>query len=383
MPLVLKIAWRFLTYEKFQSLLIILGVATGVSVQMFVGLLINSVQNNITTSTLGSIPHITIEPNTRDDLIDEPNEILKKVNGLEGITKKEIIAEKGAIVLGPVENFPIVFRGLEPESDDVFKIRENIILGRYFETEREVTIGIELFEELELELGDAIVITNKEDEEISRVVGVFEQGLTAIDKGLVVGHIKSVRSFFGLRQKATSIGLQVNDLIKTDQYEDGVISKIGSNKLSFSDWQKENELLRNALSSQDTSNYIIQTAILASVVVAITSVLSITVLQKARQIGILKAMGMSNKKTSQIFLASSFTLGALGASFGLILGIIMYLTFVTNNTNPDGTQIFEPIIDWVFVVGSWFVATSVATFAGIIPARRSANLDPIEIIQNG
>ena len=200
---------------------------------------------------------------------------------------------------------------------------------------------------------------------------------------LVVGDIRTVRDYFGLRQKATSIEIQVDDLLNAENYKDEIIRVLpNSRNYSLSDWQKENKLLRNALSSQDTSNIIIQLAILSSLVVAITSILSITVLQKSKQIGILKAMGFTNTQTRTVFLISSFLLGILGASIGLGLGFAMYLTFISNNVDTNGFPIFEPVINWVYVGVSWTVAVAMATLAGVIPARRSAELDPIDIIQN-
>ena len=129
MPISLKIAWRFLSHSPAQTTFIVFGLAIGVAVQMFVGLLISSVQDSIILSTLGTIPHITIESESDDELVRDPEEIVQTILQIDGITKTEIVSEGRAFVVGESETYPVNFRGIEFTSNDIFGTKENLING--------------------------------------------------------------------------------------------------------------------------------------------------------------------------------------------------------------------------------------------------------------
>ena len=121
----------------------------------------------------------------------------------------------------------------------------------------------------------------------------------------------------------------------------------------------------------------IQVFVVASVVIAIASVLAISVMQKSRQLGILKAMGITNLNASLIFLFQGLILGAVGGTLGVLLGLGLFQLFMLSPST------ITPYINWGFVIGSGLVAIVCAGLASLIPARRSARLDPIEVIRNG
>jgi len=127
----------------------------------------------------------------------------------------------------------------------------------------------------------------------------------------------------------------------------------------------------------------IQVFVLFSVVLAIASVLAISVLQKSKQLGILKAIGISNRNASLVFLTEGFLLGVAGAVLGVALGLGLAFAFTKFALNPDGTPVIALFIDQGFVVISAAIAVLSATLASLIPARRSARLDPMEVIRNG
>jgi len=118
-------------------------------------------------------------------------------------------------------------------------------------------------------------------------------------------------------------------------------------------------------------------------VLAIASVLAISVMQKSKQLGILKAMGIRDGSASVIFLAEGFLLGIAGAILGVALGLGLTYAFTRFALNPDGTPVVALLVDPQFIAISALVAVLSATLASLIPARRSARLDPMEVIKNG
>jgi lipoprotein-releasing system permease protein len=123
--------------------------------------------------------------------------------------------------------------------------------------------------------------------------------------------------------------------------------------------------------------------VLASVIIAISSILSITVMQKSKQIGILKAMGIKNRDASLIFLYQGFLVGLTGSSIGTMLGLGLLSAFVTFTTSPGGEPLFEIFFGYGFIIRSWLIALGSATLAGLIPARRSLRLNPVDVIRGG
>jgi len=128
---------------------------------------------------------------------------------------------------------------------------------------------------------------------------------------------------------------------------------------------------------------LIQVFVTISVVLGIASVLAITVIQKSRQIGILKAMGVKDRTASLIFLSQGFILGIFGAIGGVLLGLLLTFAFTTFALDPDGNPVIPLLIDPQFIGISALVAIVSASLASVIPARKSTKISIIEVIKNG
>jgi len=147
-------------------------------------------------------------------------------------------------------------------------------------------------------------------------------------------------------------------------------------------WIEQNAELLSGLQGQSTSSLMIQVFVMVSVVLGISSVLAITVLQKSKQIGILKAMGIKDKDASLVFLFEGFLLGIFGAIMGVLFGLGLTAMFTTFALNADGTPVVPLSIDYGFIALSALIALAASTFASLIPARRSSKLSVIEVIRN-
>jgi lipoprotein-releasing system permease protein len=106
------------------------------------------------------------------------------------------------------------------------------------------------------------------------------------------------------------------------------------------------------------------------------------VVQKSKQIGILKAMGIKDRTSSLIFLFQGLLLGVAGAILGVLLGLALAFAFTKFALNADGTPVVPLFIDPAFIALSALIAVIASTVAALIPARKSSKLDPIEVIRN-
>jgi len=177
--------------------------------------------------------------------------------------------------------------------------------------------------------------------------------------------------------------MTVEDVFQADTVASQLEQKLNNDEVVIENWKELNEELLSGLEGQRISSAIIQIVIIASVVIAIASVLAISVLQKSPEIGILKAMGINDFNASLIFLYEGFLLGLVGSLAGLVLGVSLLYAFVFFTTSPDGTTLIDLYLDYGFIVRSWLIALTASTVAGVIPARKSLKLNPIDVIREG
>ena len=149
-------------------------------------------------------------------------------------------------------------------------------------------------------------------------------------------------------------------------------------RVKLESWQEKNRELLTALSSQSSSSDTIQFFVIVSISLGIASVLGIAAVQKQRQLGILKAMGTTNRSASKIFVIQGFLLGSVGSVLGLAFGLLLAYGFMAGTGVAFGFEInartlLTPIV----------LALLASVIASTIPARRAAKLSPIEVIRNG
>ncbi|MDZ4065104.1 MAG: FtsX-like permease family protein, partial [Coriobacteriia bacterium] len=148
-------------------------------------------------------------------------------------------------------------------------------------------------------------------------------------------------------------------------------------------WMKLNSQLLIGLRSQSSSSYMIQFFVMLAVALGIASVLVVSVVQKSKEIGILKATGTSTARITRIFLIQGAILGMVGSLLGSGLGTLLSLLFASLAKNPDGSPTFPVDLGpqrFFFAVG---IAVVIGLVAAVAPARRAARLDPAQVIRYG
>lgn len=384
MKLAFKIAWRFLTSSKGQTVLIALGIAIGVSVQVFIGSLISGLQASLLDTTIGSSSQITIKANERNGRIEEYEAVMNTIAETQpSVTFVSAAADApGFIRLGD-DTFPVLARGFAFEkAEGIYKLNAALQEGTLPGPD-EVVLGKDLVQEAGIQLGDTVeLVTPLGTARAVTVSGVYDLKVSSLNKSWLIAELPLVQSVFGYGDTVTSIEMQVDDVFAADTIAGAIASTLPEG-LTAENWKDANAALLSGLNGQSISSLMIQVFVLVSVVLGIASVLAISVLQKSRQIGILKAMGIKNLSASMVFLFQGVILGTFGAILGVSLGLGLAVSFTMFAVNPDGTPIIELFIDPAFIAVSGLIAVAAATLASLIPARRSSRLDPMEVIKNG
>jgi lipoprotein-releasing system permease protein len=234
-----------------------------------------------------------------------------------------------------------------------------------------------------LKIGDSLeLITNLGQTEQFKITGIFDLGVASLNKSWLISGLDTAQKVFSYDEGVTSIEMQVNEVFSADAMALEV-AEITGDEILIDNWKDQNAQLLSGLNGQSVSSIMIQVFVMISVLLGIASILAITVVQKSRQIGILKAMGIKDGTASLIFLFQGLLLGMAGAVLGVAFGFGLLFSFSKFALNPDGTPVVPLFIDYRFIAFSAMVAVLASMLAALIPARKSSKLNPIEVIRNG
>ena len=376
----LRIAWRFLRSSPGQSALIACGIAVGIATQIFVGSIIISLQANLLDTTIGSAPHVTIQAIKESD----PVRFTPK---MEELVRSDPRVKPGTIA--PVRSVPALFSngtdsatlgligGNLDELDGIYKISDKTLSGTASLGNGEIMIGKEFAEKYGVSAGDSIALSLTGGQSGSfTVTGIFDLGSSQFNGRQAFVSGKVPQNVLGwANDEYQAINTQL-----IQPYDSKDVASSWSSRLpgvSVVEWQGQNSSLLAGLVAQSASSYMIQGFVLVAVALGIASTLAIAAVQKTRQIGILKAMGLGDKAAGRIFLFQAAMLGVAGSALGVLLSFAILALF---SLSPAPFTIsMEP----AFVAISAAIGIIVALLSSIIPIRATSKLDPIEVIQNG
>jgi lipoprotein-releasing system permease protein len=381
----LKIAARFLFSSKMQTALITIGIAIGVSVQVFIGSLIQGLQNDLIDTTIGNRSQITIQSETDGELIEDDQDRLETLRDFDSrLTVVSRVLESPATIVGGSTNAQVIVRGFNfDESDPIYNIDDSLTTGRLPSNDNEILLGTALMDDRDLSVDDTVNVLVDPEEGVSRemtIVGVFDLGSASLNGSWVLTSLENAKSLLDVTG-ISAYEMQLDDVFESASVQEDLESAYPD--LLVTEWQAQNQDLLSGLEGQSISSNMIQVFVMVSVVLGISSVLAITVLQKSRQLGILKAMGITDGKASLIFLSEGLILGVMGAVLGVLFGLFLAFMFTQFAVNPDGTPVVALYINPPFIALSALIAASASVLAALIPARKSAKLSVIEVIRNG
>lgn len=380
----LRIAVRFLRKSPVQSLLIAAGIAVGIGVQVFLGSLITSLQTSLVDQTIGNSPQLVVQAEQEGQPVTFGPDLRQTMESQSEITTVVPTRTYSAIFRKGAESAPLQLTGgALDQLDTIYDISGRTVAGEASLAAGEVLVGKDFADTFALLPGDAaefVLPTGKPAE--LRVAGLFDFGSAAANSATAFVNGDEAAAVLGLEaDQYSAIDAQVSDVFSSEQVAADLRDEPALDALTVTEWQAENADLLSALQSQSSSSYMIQFFVLVAVALGIASTLAISAVQKTRQIGILKAMGMRDRQSGRIFLWQALILGVSGAAVGVAagLGLIALFTFL----GRDSESLF-PITPQVgFVVISFAVGVLVAVVSSFIPSRRTSKLDPIEVIQGG
>jgi lipoprotein-releasing system permease protein len=378
----LKIAWRFLRSSSVQTALIIAGIAVGIAVQVFVGSLIMSLQASLVDKTIGASPHITLSDPTEGQPVVYSDFMSRTLATTPGVSAVVPVRQLNVLYSSNADRVPLTLIGGQvTRLNLIYRLRQRTIEGDPSLSQGQIVVGTDLAHKYRLILGDKMLVSSGSGTPVSlTVTGIVDLGSSAANLGTAFVGPELPRAQLGYRaDQYSSVQVQLSDPFRSTAAATRWRGEFPNVKVS--DWQVDNKDLLQALSSQSLSSYMIQVFVLVAVALGIASTLAISAVQKTRQIGILKALGMVDADTGAIFVWQSVMLGAAGIALGVLVGFALIAGFTAGTANSGAGFPITPQPGFIAI--SVAVGVLVALLSAIIPSRNTARLDPIEVIQNG
>ena len=392
---------RYLREGRMQTLLILAGVTAGVAVIIFLTTLISQLQASIIDKTLGSQAHIVMKPPRAVNLPSLPGSstaaiVQPRAQRLRSIDQWEAVARlaaqtRGVQAVSPIlsgagfaaraeANQPIALLGVDPQAyQRIVRMDKYLTLGRFDVSGANTVIGVELAKDLGVALGDKIrIITMEGRNDLLTIAGIFDIGNRDLNRRWVYSSIKMAQSLLDLSGGITEIDLRVTDLFQAERTALELQAQTG---LTVDSWMQTNAQLLTALKSQSMSNNLIRFFVVLIVAVGIASVLVVSVVQKQKEIGILRAMGATPRRVMSVFLLQGGFYGLLGSALGSGLSLALLNFFSSFSRNADGTLLISPDIEPSVVAWACALALVVGLLAAALPARRAASMDPVQAIR--
>lgn len=405
MPFEIFVALRFLREGRAQTALILAGATVGVAVIVFLTALIGGLQATLLEKTLSSQPHVTLRrpdrvarvlpPEGGEALlarvertpertrsVDRWQDALAAARAAPGVRAASPVASGAAFAARAEASRPVTLRGIEPASGDaVVPISPRVVRGAWRVEGGDAVIGAGLAAELGLGPGDKLRLSTPEGRsEIFTVSAVFDLGNKEVNDRWVMVALRAAQTLLDLSGGVTGIELKAEDPFDAEALAAGLAGRTG---LEAESWMQVNRELLTALRSQSASSWMIQAFVVLAVALGIASVLGVSVIQRSREIGILKAVGTSTPAVTRIFLVQGAVVGLVGSCAGGLLGALLGAAFQRAVKNPYGDALFRIELTPALFLGAGAVALATGIVSAVFPARRAATLDPATVIRRG
>ena len=394
--------------QAFISLITILstaGIAVGVMALIVVIAVMSGFESDLKSRILGGQSHIVLM--RHGGPFTEYRKILKDVKKIDGVKSATPVIYTQVMLRASSRVSGAVLRGIDPESAGrVIKTLDKVSFnnpkaGMGESTDNDVpgiVLGKELANNLGVSKGDTIYLISPRGM-ISpighlpamkrfRLTGFFESGMYDYDGSFAYINIDQAQKILRMGNSVTGIEIRVDNMYNAREIAQKIVSSLGF-PFWARDWMQMNQNLFTALKLEKTVMFIILTLIVLVAAFNIASTLIMMVMEKTRDIAILKAMGATDKSIKKIFVFKGMVIGTVGTILGVIFGFVLCtilkhykIAELTGDIYYFTTKLPVRLefFDVVIIVSAALV---ICFFATIYPARQASRLDPVEAIRYG
>jgi len=403
------IALRHLLAGGGQTLLTVSAVAAGVIIVIFITSLIFGLQQRLTELLTDAIPHVTVTveepepkplsrvPGAPQDLsstqieqrapqlkfIDNYPTVVEMIRRLPNVRAVAPVVTGQAFISKGANPVGVAVVGADPELQDrITPVTKDLIAGKYVGLgSDEIVIDGELAKDLDVSTGERVRVTSGTGASDSfTIAGIYSRGQ---GRGSAYVTLRTGQSLFGLGSTVNAVYVKLIDIYDANSVADRIMALVPYEAKS---WTREFPQFLSSLQVQTASAYLISGFSLVASGFAIAAVLIVSVLQKSKQIGILKSMGARRRQILTVFIFEGLGVAIIGSALGAILGtvIVLLLSLFRQPVTRVGQapeQLF-PVRVLPFYIGLAIAAAILSTvIAAVLPARRAAKMNPVDVMR--
>jgi lipoprotein-releasing system permease protein len=409
--LVAGIAFRHLLARKRQSVVSLSGIVLGVAFFLAIASLMKGSENDFIRRLVDNSPHITVADEFRTPRLQPAQQLypggaveirrvkpLTETRGIRGypqilaslrtipaLRASPVLAGQ-AIVSFAGKDIAIALNGMIPaEVSDVTTIQNYMKAGSVdalLVNPDGIILGDTLAAKLSLALGENVAVTAPTGQIRSfKILGLFHTGRANYDETQAFVDLKRVQALLDRPNRANTIIVKLDDPYRAERVAAQIEARYGYKSVS---WQEASEDLISTLVTRDIIMYTVVSAVLVVAAFGIYNVISTVVLEKRRDIAILRSIGFRARDILHIFVIQGLLLGLAGSALGLPLGVALMVALGQIRLKFIGSS--EPVplpVDWSwpqFAIAAAF-AMGAALCAGLLPARKAARVEPVDILR--
>jgi len=401
------IAKRYLRSKrktKFVSVITLIsvgGVLIGVTALDFILSMMNGFEKEVRSRIIGTTAHVSVF-STYEEGIENYQDLLPGIKETKHVVEVAPYVYYKAAIASKTGSDGIVVRGIDPEKERlVTDLERNLSLGSLdLEPEEKelpgILLGATLADRLGVELGDDVVLFSLKEGSLTtgwsqpkasklKLKGIFETGMYEYDASLAYISLHTAQKLFNLGSRVTGLHLKLDNLYQAGKVAKQVEEKLGYHYYAL-DWMHMHKNLFSWMALEKYAMFIVLSLIVAVAAFNIISTLIMVVIEKRKDIGILKSMGCTNASIMKIFMFEGLVVGAVGIVLGTAFGYLLCWIQRSFNIISLPPEIYFisslPVdmrpLDFILVAVAAMLLTFLAT---VYPARRAAQLSPVEAIR--
>ena len=382
--------------EQFISVIAVLsigGVALGVTALITVLAVMSGFDRDIKEKLVGTNAHLIVDTPRG---ISETTELMRRLTAMEHVVGVSPFVTGQAIVRLPDRAFGVLVRGIDEKREvRVNRLGDYVVAGRLPSAVDDVAIGTEMASHLQAGVGDPLRLISPADGRLHEftISGLFRSGMYEYDMNLVAVTLSKAQQFYQLGSTVTGIGVKLDQLDRAPELQQAIAQRLGS-AYDVKTWMALNPALFGALEVEKTVMFVILTLIVVVAAMNITSMLIMIVMEKTKDIGILRTLGATRTSIATLFFSQGLIVGLAGVCLGLLGGVTL-----TRNLNniaawlegtfgfslfPSSVYYLDQIptqinaADITAVMGATFLLT---ILAGTYAAIRAARLSPVDALR--
>lgn len=399
-------AKRKQTFVSLITLISIAGVMVGVTALIVVIAVMNGFKEDLRDKILGVTSHVVIS--RFDGNISKYQEVKAKVEEVSGVNAATPFIYTQVMISSRKAISGAVLRGIEPQTaSKVINLQKNLRAGSLKELEAEnkpegmratpgIILGNELARNIGVSRGEPVTVISPlgrltplgrvPRSQTFRVAGIFDSGMYEYDSTIAYVSLWAAQRFLGIGDRVTGIEVRVDDIYEADRVAKAIGKALDGYPYWSRDWMRMNKNLFSALKLEKIVMFIILTLIILVAAFNIVGTLIMVVIEKTRDIAILKSMGATRRSIMKIFLIEGTVIGLVGTLLGLLGGYTLCTLLATYKFIELPSDVYYistlPVqmnpLDVVLIALAAIVITLAAS---VYPAWQASRFDPAEAIR--